>query len=360
MKIQAFILILLTLCIDRSVNARTITDMAGRVVTIPDTIRTVMQGSPVTEIVLCALVPEKLIGTGMALTEKQKILLPDVVKNKPVIGMMGGGKNNTFNPEQILKMHPDIIVSAIFSSVEKMDLDAVERIQKQLDIPVVLIDGSIEKTDTACKFLGKLLGCSDKGDSLGNYLQKKIFEVQESVSKIDTNKKKRIYYAEGANGLYTESKNSRHAEVIKLAGGCNVADIPAGSASGMVAVSIEQILVWQPEVIIVSVTGDNTTAQLQNDNFTYIKNNSTWNALSVIKAGMVFKIPYLPFNWFDRPPGINRILGLRWLAKLLYPDLCIWNIRDDTREFYKWVYGVTLTEQQLDEILIDAGKKETF
>lgn len=357
MKIRFFILILLALCNYQIVRARSITDMAGRNVTIPDTIRTVMQGSPVTEIVVFALIPDKLIGTGLVLSEKQKMFLPEALKNKPVIGMMGGGKNNTFNPEQIMKLHPDIIISTMFSSVEKMDLDAVERIQMQLDIPVVLIDGSLEKTDSSCKFLGKLLGCTEKADSLGNYLQKKILEVKATVATIDDNKRKRIYYAEGVNGLYTESKNSRHAEVIKLAGGCNVADMPAGPASGMVPVSIEQILVWQPEIIIVSVTGDNTAAQLQNGNYTYIKNNSTWNALSVIKAGMVFKIPCLPFNWFDRPPGINRILGLRWLAKLLYPDLCSWNIRDDTREFYKRIYGVSLTDSQLDEILTDAVRK---
>ncbi|MGE5669982.1 MAG: ABC transporter substrate-binding protein, partial [Fibrobacterota bacterium] len=221
-----FLLILLTLSIGRSVKARTITDMAGRVVMVPDTVRTVMQGSLVNEILLCALTPEKLIGTGMVLSEKQKMLLPVALQNKPVIGMMGGGKNNTFNPEQILKIHPDIIISTIFSSVEKMDLDAIERIQKQLDIPVVLIDGSLEKTETACKFLGNLLRCTLKADSLGNYLKNKIQEVQASVSTIENKNKKRIYYAEGANGLYTESKNSRHAEVITLSGGSNVADVP--------------------------------------------------------------------------------------------------------------------------------------
>lgn len=357
MKTKVILLFLITVYVCGNVQTRTITDMAGRVITVPDTVRTVVQGSPVTEILMCALAPEKLIGTGMVLSEKQKMFLPQALKNKPVIGMMGGGKNNTFNPEQILKMHPDIVISTVFSSVEKMELDAVERIQKQLNIPVVIIDGSIEKTDTACRFLGTLLGCPDKADSLGNYLRNKIREVQAAVSKIEDENKKRIYYAEGANGLYTESVTSRHAEVITLAGGKNVADISAGPVSGMVAVSIEQILVWQPEIIIVSVTGDKNAAKIQADNYTYIKQNSTWNALSVIQAGMVFKIPCLPFNWFDRPPGINRILGVRWLAKLLYPQQCAWNMRDDTREFYKRIYGITLTETQIDEILNDAVRK---
>ena len=90
-------------------------------------------------------------------------------------------------------------------------------------------------------------------------------------------------------------------------------------AAGLVcaAVSLEQLLVWQPAVIIVCVDrqfADGT------GNWTRLMSNPAWQNIAAVKNGKVYEIPSLPHNWFDRPPSVNRILGLVWLGNLLYPD----------------------------------------
>jgi iron complex transport system substrate-binding protein len=61
--------------------------------------------------------------------------------------------------------------------------------------------------------------------------------------------------------------------------------------------------------------------------------------------------PKLPFGWVDFPPSVNRLIGLRWLAKILYPDLFPEDLRTLTRDFYRQFYHVTLADAQIDRVL---------
>ena len=42
----------------------------------------------------------------------------------------------------------------------------------------------------------------------------------------------------------------------------------------------------------------------------------------------------LPFGWADFPPSVNRLIGLQWLARILYPDAFAEDLRTLTRDFY--------------------------
>ncbi len=61
--------------------------------------------------------------------------------------------------------------------------------------------------------------------------------------------------------------------------------------------------------------------------------------------------PHLPFGWVDFPPSVNRLIGLWWLAKILYPSLFPENLSLLTREFYQKFYYVPVTDQQIDRVL---------
>ena len=61
--------------------------------------------------------------------------------------------------------------------------------------------------------------------------------------------------------------------------------------------------------------------------------------------------PKLPFGWVDFPPSVNRLIGLWWLAKILYPELFPENLHTLTREFYQRFYHVPLSDPQLDRVL---------
>ena len=107
--------------------------------------------------------------------------------------------------------------------------------------------------------------------------------------------------------------------------------------------SIEQVLVWNPEVIVT----------IDRDFATQIYDDPAWATIAAVRARRVHLSPKLPFGWVDFPPSVNRLIGLWWLAKILYPDLFPENLSLLTREFYEKFYHVRVTDQQIDHVLAE-------
>jgi iron complex transport system substrate-binding protein len=73
-----------------------------------------------------------------------------------------------------------------------------------------------------------------------------------------------------------------------------------------------------------------------------------------VAAKRVYLAPRLPFGWIDAPPAINRYIGLRWIARLLYPDRFPEDMHATTREFFKLFYQIEPDDAALDRVLAGA------
>ena len=182
----------------------------------------------------------------------------------------------------------------------------------------------------------------DRAETLINYYKNVLDEVNAKVVAIPENRRTRVYYAEGNNCLSTEPGKSQHAALINVCGGINVALCGLRSGSGMTPVTIESLLMWQPEVII-------TTSR---EFAIHAYDDETWKKIPAVKNRRVHLTPNRPFNWFDRPPGANRIVGIPWTAHILYPDLfpAKW-LRNKVKQFYSIFYHYELTDEELTSLL---------
>ncbi len=205
------------------VNARTIIDMAGRTLEIPKEIKSVYSTSPMSQILMYTLAPSKITGRVYLHSEQEKRFLIDEYINKPVLGGWYG-KNTTGNPEAIIKAKPDIIVS--MGDIDETNKSFSNRLQQQLNIPVIMIDGKLSKSDTVYRFLGNLIGEKTRAETLAVYCRNTFEKVNKVIEKIPQGNRIRVYYAEGLEGLETDPKGSLHAELLDLAGGKNVAEVP--------------------------------------------------------------------------------------------------------------------------------------
>jgi iron complex transport system substrate-binding protein len=323
---------------------RTIVDMAGRKVTVPEKITKVYSTSQIGIIAIYTLNPDQLAGWNFALTSGEKKFIAKKYYDLPVLGSWSG-KNTTANLEEIIRIHPDCLIS--MGTIDQSYIDSADRIQQQLKIPVLLIDGSLTKLDAAYQFLGELLGDQARARDLGSYCRRTVTEVTKAVAKVPSQKRVRVYYAEGLKGLETDPKGSFHTEVLDLAGGVNVADVPLLKGYGRSQVSLEQLLVWNPEVIIAGLDKEANNGGM----FGKILTDSGWLNLQAVQAKRVYEIPTYPFDWFDRPPGVNRIIGLRWLAHLLYPEYVKLDLEAAVKEFYSKFYRRRLTGTEVAELL---------
>lgn len=333
------------ICWAASPSGRTIVDMAGRHVTVPATIRSVYSTSPMGEVMMYTLAPAKITGTTWNPDADERRFLVEEYNKKPLLGGWFG-KSTTGNPEVIIKAKPDIVLSMGY--LDKTDISAAERMEKQLGTPVIMVDGRLTSLDTSYRFVGALIGEQRRADTLARYCRQTLDTVVAVAASVPAQKRIRVYYAEGLNGLETDPKGSMHAEVLDMVGGDNVADVPMVRGYGRAAVSFEQLLLWKPETIIVQV--DHGFAH-GTENFAKIMSDPAWQILDAVKNKKVYEIPSLPFGWFDRPPSVNRIIGLRWLTNLLYPDRMKLDMRAETKRFYELFYFKKLSDTECAELL---------
>jgi iron complex transport system substrate-binding protein len=71
-----------------------------------------------------------------------------------------------------------------------------------------------------------------------------------------------------------------------------------------------------------------------------------WKAVPAARDGRVINIPDLPLNWFDRPPSFMRLLGMKWLAHALYPEVFPYDMNRETRDFFKLFWNKDITEAE--------------
>lgn len=104
---------------------------------------------------------------------------------------------------------------------------------------------------------------------------------------------------------------------------------------------METIYRLNPEVII---TWDKAFYQ-------QVFQNPRWQSISAVAGRRVHLAPLLPFGWIDRPPSVNRLIGIPWLQAKLFPDRFRGPLRNETLAFFRLFYGVELTPGQVDELL---------
>lgn len=329
-----------------SSSERIIKDMAGRTVPVPKIIDKVFCTSATGTVVIYTLCPEKLVGWNYDLTAvEKKYILPEY-RDLPNLGGWYG--KNTGNIEEILKINPDIIISmGVINETEK---SVADRIQQQLGIPVVIVDGELTMIDKAYEFLGELLGVESKAEVLAEYCRQTIQEIKMKAEQIPKEGRVRVYYAEGSEGLQTDPKNSIHTQVLDLVGGENVAEVSIKVGQGMAEVSLEQVMAWDPDLIL-------CWNDVRGGCYSNIIRSSKWQSLRAVKENQVYQIPHGPFSWFDRPWSVNRVLGLKWAAELLYPEHFHYDIKKETKEFYIKFYHYRLTDEEVDELLEGAIRR---
>ncbi len=326
-------------------GTRTITDHAGREVSIPtaSTIERVYFTSPLGQVFIFSLKPEVQAGTGISFTKQELEMMPDYMAGLPNLGSLSG--NGEIDREELIARDVQIVFSVSGISLTAANISDAEKLQDQTGIPVVLVDGSFDRIATAYRFLGDILGVQDRAEDLAGYLEKIYAEVTATVGGLSEDRKTKVYYAEGPLGLQTEPDESQHALSFAVAGAKNVAAVEANQGLGMSNVSLEQVVAWDPEVI---VAWDDVIRGGADE---IIRTKETWATISAVKNGRVYTMPNSPFAWLDRPPGVNRFIGIQWLANVLYPDLYDVDMVEATQEFYRRMYWIELSDDQALELL---------
>lgn len=320
----------------RGQNRRDIVDSAGRKVAMPVRVERIYAAGPPASILVFAIAPDKLIGWTSAWREAEKPFVAKKYADLPTLGRLTG-RGNTANVEVVLGAKPDVILD--YGTINATYSSLADRVQEQTGVPYLLINGDFDRLADAIRLIGQVAQEEKHAAALAKYAQDTIAEIGRRVAKIPDGQRLRVYYGRGPQGLTTGLAGSINVESIEQLGAVNVAaELGKG---GLVQVSIEQVLRWNPDVVITIDPGFYATA----------RSHPLWRELPAIKAGRIYLSPNLPFGWIDFPPSLNRLIGLRWLARILYPQAFPEDLRPIVRDFYTRCYHQAPTEAQIDQLL---------
>ncbi len=278
-----------------------------------------------------------MLGWPRANRPEEREFLAAPYADLPELGTLTG-QGGEANLERVLALQPDLILD--FGSVRDTYIDLADRVQAQTGIPYLLIDGRFENTPAALRLLGVALGVPERGEALAQDAEATFARIDALLADIPEDERPRAYLARGPEGLESGVVGSINTEILERAGGVNVLG-RSDTARGLVQVNLEALLAADPDVI---VTWDRQFFDAHRD-------SPLWSRMSAVQEGQVHLSPVLPFGWIDRPPSLNRMIGLDWMAATFFPDRYETDLKERTRDYYKLWYHLDLTDDQLDRLL---------
>ena len=186
-----------------------------------------------------------------------------------------GGMHN-INFEQLLSLHPDVVL--IGSMISQKDVDAIEK----MGIPVICIveESSLEGMAEMMEVVGKITQCEGKGNAEAAKWRERIAELRGNAP--NPADRKCVYYVVGFGdgGDFTAPKNTHIQEIIELAGGRNAGDSLTGWN-----ISREYLFKVNPDIIVVR----------REDRDAFVSRHP-YTQLDAVKNGKVYPIES---GWID-------------------------------------------------------------
>ena len=348
-KLMALLLalVLLTGCAPAAPvqNTRTVIDHDGVEVTLPETVE---------RIVVCDILPlpsvlavffdsaEKIVGmSGTSMNAAKNGLLgelyPEILDAET--GFIDG---STVNAEELLKLSPDVV----FYNASRKELG--EQLRKA-GFPAVAI--SVNKWEYDCietlnqwaALLGEIFPENDKREQVAEYSGRIYDLVQDRVRDIPQRQRVLYLYQYSETNLMTSGQKFFGQWWADAIGAVNVAQ--ELTTDNSVAVNMEQVYAWDPELIFIT----NFTTAEPEDLFENTVGVYDWSGIQAVRDRRVYKMPLGMYRSYT--PGADTPVTLLWMAKTAYPEqFADIDILAETKAYYKEVFGIELTEEQAASI----------
>jgi iron complex transport system substrate-binding protein len=315
-----------------------VVDSTGRQVRPPAKVERIYAAGPPASLLVFAIAPDKLTGWTRGMRPNEAQFFEERYASLPELGRLTG-RGDTANVEVVLSAKTDLIVD-VGSTVPSL-ASLAQSVQDRTGIPYALFDGRIESTPAVLRALGRLMGNERSAQELAAWYESELRDAKQRAAL--SRSRPLVYYGRGPAGLQTGGKGSINVDVLEFLGARNAA---AEARAGLVTVPFEQVILWNPQVIL--TTDPNFWRSAWGD--------PRWRAVDAVSCRQLFLSPHLPFGWFDFPPGPNRLLGIWWAGKLLEPEAFKdVDLRAKAREFHRRFYHRVPTEAQLDALLGEPG-----
>lgn len=319
-----------------------VTDSLGREVRVPEKVERVAALYSFAGYAVC------LVGGGNQLVgvpdglQRDKLLIeifPEVAKAS--VPRKGGA----INSEELMRIKPDLV---IVRKDTVTDVREVEKLDKT-GFPYLVVDfTNMEEQREAVYIIGKAIGKETEAKKFNEYYLDVIRRVNDVVGNIPEENKVRLFHAENQATRATH-ETSLVADWTRAAGVINVS---VGEDLQLIGndyyASIEQILKWNPEVIIVN----------EPSAYKLINGHPQWSGIKAVQDGRVYQLPNGISRW-GHPGSVETPLALLWTARTVYPEIFTHiNMEEEVYEFYRTFFNLELDDDMISTILKGGDLRE--
>jgi iron complex transport system substrate-binding protein len=238
------------------------------------------------------------------------------------------GNQSAASIETLLAARPDIVLTEDGPALDQMRAVGLPAYAFSVEQPGQLTD--------AIRRMGALTGHEAQAAVSLDLMAAKTKDIADAVEEVEPARRLRVYVA-GTGIFKTFSGDFFQAFMVRNAGGVSVSEQLTG---GKVDVSPEQVLIWDPDVIILtSYTRDSVSDVLANPKLQNV---------AAVKSRRVYVMPRYVVSW-DMPVP-ESFLGTMWLAHKLYPDQVRFDMSAEIAQFYRQFYGFTVPAADLAEL----------
>lgn len=313
------ILALCSLCAVAEVSfPASVTDQAGRSVIIEEQPERIISGYYITTSLLIALdLDEKLVGI-----ENKAAQRPIYSLSAPeLLELPGVGTMKEIDLELCASLEPDLVILPLRQKDAAQTLEA-------LGIDVLLVNPeSQELLNETIDLIAEATGTQARAEELKGFASQQEALLAGKLADADA---PGVYLAGNSSMLSTAGDNMYQSDMIRLAGGKNVA--AEIEDSYWVEISYEQLLAWNPEYIVIASSADYTADDVLSD-----PNLADCQA---VQNGNVYQIPSAIEAWDSPVP--SGILGAVSLASALHPEIITEaDCNEVIQEYYEKFYGFT-------------------
>jgi len=309
-------------------------DDAGRSVALPESIDRVFAAGAPAEIMLYALVPEKLAGRNHQPPEAALPFMPPEYRALRQIANLPDRDDPKYDAE-LLALDVDVYID--YGTIDDDYVAALDAVSQRTKVPGIILDGSLENVPAVYRRLGAALGVTERGELLAREAERVIDKYRGTLADPPV----KVYLACSQNGLTPCVEGLSSGEVAALLGATNVGGKLDGQ--GRRPLTLDEIRARAPDVVIAASASSAES----------LRSAPEWQGLAAVTAGRVYAPPDLPFNWGPRPPSVNRLPSLIWLAYVAKGRPFDAEFRDDVSRLFAALYHVTPTDGELEQLVAD-------
>lgn len=250
------------------------------------------------------------------------------------------GKDFSINMEQLVSEGVQACVIWDYQTEEAKQLTKIGI------TPVMVKNETVKELQDSFRAIGQMLGKEERAQQFIDAYSQAYEEIKSYADQVEQAEKPKVLYLRDSE-LKLQGNDNFIKEALEIAGADNV-------AADVSEITMEEIIKINPDIILLS----NFDTFVPDDLYQNKMEGQDWSQVKAVMEKKVYKVPMGIYRW--DAPGVETPLMMKWLARLIQPDIFSdIDMEQEVRDFFESYFQTTLTDEDLSQIMNDEANQNS-